>query len=182
VCARCLREGEPPDACRRHRGDLVRAGWLYDESVSRLVHAIKFDGRPGLVRSVAGPLAEAVRAGGARPDLIVAVPLHAARRRERGYDQAARLAEALAAPLGAPFVPGLLERTRATRAQSGLSATTRRQNVRGAFRVARPAGLPGRTVLVVDDVLTTGATLVECMETVRAAGAATRGAVLAWAP
>jgi len=160
----------------------VQAGWLYDEAVARLAHAIKFEGRPGLVRLVAAPLAAAVRAGGGRADLLVAVPLHAARRRERGHDQAARLAEALAAELGAPFVPGVLERARATRAQSALAGAARRENVRGAFRLARPAGLRGRRVLVVDDVLTTGATLVECMEVLRAAGARTRGAVLAWAP
>jgi ComF family protein len=182
VCARCLGEEAPPDACRRHPGDQVHAAWLYDERVALVVHALKFAARPGLARAHAPAIARHLPARARRGALVTSVPLHAARLRERGYDQAARLGEALAGEIGAPYVPGLLRRVRATRAQSGLGAVARRAKVRGAFESPHPAWVRGRRVLVVDDVLTTGATLGECLAVLRAAGARTQGAVLAWAP
>ncbi len=181
VCARCLRDEQPPDGCGRHPGDRVYAAWVYDERVALLVHALKFAARPGLARAHAAAIARALPTRARRPDLVTSVPLHATRLRERGYDQAACLGEALAEAIGAPFVPGILRRERATRAQSGLSPGERRRNVRGAFRVARPAWVRARRVLVVDDVLTTGSTLTECLERLREHSAHTSGAVLAWA-
>lgn len=181
LCARCLRDEQPPDACVRHPGDRVHAAWVYDERVALLVHALKFGSRPGLARAPAAAIVRALPDRVRRAQLVTSVPLHAARRRERGYDQAACLAEALADTIGVPFVPDVLERVRATRAQSELGPAERRQNVRGAFAVARPAWVAHRKVLLVDDVLTTGATLTEALMTLRAAGARTTGAALAWA-
>ncbi len=181
VCARCLLEDLPPDGCRRHPNDQVHAVWLYDDRVALLVHALKFAGRPELALELAPAMAALIPRARRATTLVTAVPLHAARRRERGYDQAAELGEALASELGAPFMPGLLERTRATIAQSALGSQARRRNLTGAFRLAHPSWVRGRDVLVVDDVLTTGATLHEAMGTLRAAGARTQGAVLAWA-
>jgi ComF family protein len=160
----------------------VHAPWIYDERVALLVHALKFGARPGLARPYAAAVAAAIPPRVRRADLLASVPLHPVRRRERGYDQAARLAEWLAGELGVPYVPGLLQRTRATRPQSELGAAARRVNVRGAFEVVRPGWVRGRRVLVVDDVLTTGATLVECMAGLQSAGARTAAAALAWAP
>jgi ComF family protein len=181
LCARCLCEGADPDGCTRHPGDQVHAAWVYDERVALVVHALKFGARPGLARAHADVMSLRVPARTLRDAIVTSVPLHAARLRERGYDQAARLGEALADSTGMPFVPGILRRSRATRAQSGLAADERRENVRGAFVVERRSWVRGRSVLVVDDVLTTGATLGECMAALREAGAATRGVVLAWA-
>lgn len=181
VCARCLRDGEPPDACVRHPHDRVYAAWIYDERVAHVVHALKFGSRPGLARAHVEALVRALPARARRVSFVTSVPLHAARRRERGYDQAACLGEALADAIGAPFVPDVLRRVRATRAQSGLGPDERRRNVRGAFAVTRPAWLAGRRALLVDDVVTTGATLAEALAALRAAGASPSGAALAWA-
>ena len=181
LCARCLRDDRPPDACRRHPGDAVHAAFVYDERVALLVQALKFGARPRLARACAPAMAAALPEAARAPALVTAVPLHPVRLRERGYDQAACLAEALADVIGAPFVPDVLVRTRSTAAQSGLGARQRRHNVAGAFHVARPAWVRGREVLVVDDVLTTGATFCEALAVLRGAGARTRGAALAWA-
>jgi len=181
VCARCLSEGAAPDGCGHHPGERVHAAFVYDEAVAALVHAIKFRSRPDLARAHAGTIADVLPARWWRPDLVTAVPLHPTRQRERGYDQGAVLGEALADALGAPFSAALLVRVRDTRAQSRLGPSGRRRNVRGAFRVRHPGWVAGRRVLVADDVLTTGATLAEAMGVLRAAGARTAGAALAWA-
>lgn len=181
VCARCLLEERAPDGCARHPHERVHAAWLYDERVALLVHALKFGGRPGLAAACAPAMAAALPADHGRRRIVTAVPLHAVRLRERGYDQAAALAAELARAAGAPYVPGLLERTRATRAQSSLGSHARRRNLAGAFRLREPAWVRGREVLVVDDVLTTGATLTAAMAALRSGGARTRGVVVAWA-
>jgi ComF family protein len=116
-----------------------------------------------------------------RPDLVLDVPLHPARQRERGYNQAALLADSLAQTLGSPRLSGALRRLRPTAPQSGLTARARRQNLANAFGVARPAALEEREVLVVDDVLTTGSTLEACLSVLRESGARARGVALAWA-
>ena len=181
VCVRCLFEDRQPDGCTRHPHDRVHVAWLYDERVAALVHAFKFGGRPGLAAVLAVPLSHVLLPVLPRGVLVTGVPLHAARRRERGYDQAAALAEALATALGAPYVPELLERTRATAAQSALGPRARRDNVAGAFRLRHAAWVSARDVLVVDDVVTTGATLHEAMRALRAGGARPIGAAAAWA-
>jgi ComF family protein len=98
----------------------------------------------------------------------VPVPLHAARLRRRGFNLATALARQVAREVGAPVAHGSLARTRDTPSQTGLGRAARRANVRGAFR-ARP--LDAATVWLVDDVVTTGATLEECARVLRAAGA-----------
>jgi ComF family protein len=103
------------------------------------------------------------------PELLVPVPLHDARLRHRGYNQADELARYMSRALGLPRAPLLLERTRATSAQSLASGAERRQRVRGVFRCTRP--LQGERLALIDDVLTTGSTAQAAAEALLAAGA-----------
>ena len=138
----------------------------YAGALRDIVHALKYDGR----RSLAKPLADRMRHAGQdlvrQADVTVPVPLHRARRRERGFNQAADLAHCI----GLPVVPAL-SRVRATPSQTALHAEERRANVDGAFRATRRVlELRGVTVLVVDDVRTTGATLESCARVLKDAG------------
>jgi ComF family protein len=128
-------------------------------------------------RRVAARLAEALlqtdeaRAALAGAQVLVPVPLHPRRRRERGFNQSALLASALGEPLGLKVSEDALARREDTPPQTGLSAAGRRANVAGAFVVRRRAAVSGRIVVLVDDVLTTGATARECARALAAAGA-----------
>lgn len=105
-------------------------------------------------------------------DLLVPVPLHPRREKERGFNQALAVARELSGKKGIKLDPHVLVRTRATPPQTSLEAEERKKNVRGAFAALSPEAVRGRTVLLVDDVFTTGSTLEECALTLRKAGAA----------
>lgn len=141
----------------------------YGGGLRKLIHLYKFDGILTLEHPLSQWLAVALPRD-ERPDLIVPVPLHWLRRWRRGYDQAWRLASALSHRTGIPCGQ-VLRRKRKTRPQTSLTRAERRLNVRGAFEAPRPDRIRGKTVLLVDDVYTTGATLGECAKSLRAAGA-----------
>jgi competence protein ComFC len=105
-------------------------------------------------------------------DLIVPVPLHRARQRERGFNQAALLADLLSTRIAIPSRPAL-ERTHYTTTQTAFDRSERMENLRGAFRLRRNTDVRGLRVLLVDDVLTTGSTLSECARTLKSGGART---------
>jgi len=166
LCAACLRE--PPAF------DRARAVMRYDARGRALVLGFKHGDRTEGAPSYAAWLARAGAELLADAELLAPVPLHWRRQFARRYNQAALLAGALARHDGVPLVPDLLRRRRATPSQGHLSAAARARNVAGAFAVdpARAAGLKGRRVLLIDDVLTTGATAAACAAALRRAGAA----------
>jgi ComF family protein len=161
LCGECQRRPPPWDA--------AWAPFRYAWPLDRLESRYKFgrDLAAGRVLSVLW-LAEPRKP--ALPDLILPVPLHHGRLRQRGYNQALELAKPMAKALGVPMQHDLLQRHRATPAQTELDAVSRRRNVRGAFSVRAGVTLPPHVVLL-DDVMTTGATLAECARVLKRAGA-----------
>jgi ComF family protein len=143
---------------------------LYAAPVDRWQPRFKFHQDLAAGRLLAGLLAEAC-AGSPRPQVVVPVPLHHARLRARGYDQALELARTVARTLRLPLGASLLVRRRATAPQSELDAAARRANLRGAFGVRPRSALPAHVALV-DDVMTTGATLHAAATALREAGVA----------
>jgi ComF family protein len=166
-------------ACRirRPRFAYARAALRYGDLVREAIHAFKFGGRRGLANPLGGLLAGLGLSAlpGAVPDVLVPVPLHPRRARERGYNQALLLAQRLERAWGVPVVADALLRAMPTLPQADLDAVARRRNVRDAFAVRRPELIARRHVVLVDDVLTTGATAGECARTLYRAGAAAVG-------
>ena len=166
LCGECTRE--PPPYTR------ARAVMRYTEMSRRLVLAFKHGDRTEGAPAFGAWLARAGAELLAEADVIAPVPLHRWRLLSRRYNQAALLAQALGRETGLPVAADLLLRRRHTASQGRLSVAARRRNVAGAFAVkpARQADLAGRHVLLVDDVLTTGATAAACARTLRRGGAA----------
>ena len=134
----------------------------------------KFQGDRGALRFMARSMASAIQpwtASVGRRAIFVSVPMHRAKRRSRGLDQAATLAEAVARRLGRRFAPGVLLRVRPTLPQGDVRVTSRARNVAGAFRVPRPRRVDGAVVVLVDDVRTSGHTAMECARALTSAGA-----------
>jgi ComF family protein len=164
VCGACLRR-EPPYAS-------ARAALRYAAPVDQLLARFKFHAGLAEGRVLAALLLDAVaREAFGEVDAIVPLPLHRARLARRGYNQALELARPLARAWKLPLCPDALRRVRVTQAQTELDAAERRRNVRGAF-AATDAAVRGRRLLLLDDVVTTGATVHEAAATLRAAGAA----------
>ena len=156
--------------------------WLFDEAgaLQQIQHALKYGNRPTLGLKLGRLVGEAWRDQELPlPDLIVPVPLHRPRRLERGYNQSERLAAGIAETLGVPLRSDVLTRTRPTRSQTALSQSARWQNVEGAFGLNETPAMAGQRVLLVDDVFTTGATVVSAAAPLRADGATVDLAVLA---
>ncbi|MFN3656097.1 MAG: ComF family protein [Pseudolabrys sp.] len=154
--------------------DLARAAVRYDDVARALVHAFKYGDRLDLAPMMGRWMARAGRELLADADALVPVPLHWRRLWARRFNQSAALSGAIGSIATRPVVHGVLSRVRATPQQVGLSKTARADNVQGAFRVPpeRKAEIAGRRLVLVDDVLTSGATAEACARALLRAGAA----------
>ena len=162
VCGQC--QQSPPSF------DAARALFHYREPVDQLLKGLKFNGKLHNARLLGELMAERLVAPGAlHPDAIVPVPLHPARLRQRGFNQALELARPLARRLGAPLLPQLCQRVRDTAPQLGQDAKARRRNLKGAFAVSDLGDI--KRMVIVDDVMTTGSTAELLAQALKRAGA-----------
>ena len=161
TCGRCL--ARPPTHA------VTVAAWRYAFPADRLLHAFKYGGRLALADPLAAALANAVaRRGDPLPDRLIALPLAPSRQRARGFNHAQEIARRVSRHTSVPLV-GALRRVRDSPPQAGLAFAARTSNVRNAFRAV--VRLDGLAVAIVDDVMTTGATLGAAATAARAAGA-----------
>lgn len=173
ICAACL--ARPPRIAR------TRAAVVYDELSRSLAIRLKYGRKVAIARTMArymAPLVDDTASADRR--ILVPVPLHRTRLWRRGFNQSALVAAELSRRLEIASDPFLLRRIKRTPPLKGLSRLQRRKTVAGAFRIADKAAVAGKTVILVDDVLTTGSTAEACARTLKRAGAA-RVELVSWA-
>jgi ComF family protein len=154
-----------------YRKNGIFAAFPYDEDSGALVKKLKYNNRRDLAETMAKLFFAQISLDAADYDLVTAVPMHKKRRRERGYNQAAVFGQKIAETLSLPFAEDLLRQTKETVSQTALAYRERLHNLKGAFTAGLPGDLGGRRILLVDDVITTGATMKECGAALAAAGA-----------
>lgn len=148
--------------------------WAYSDEVQKVIHEMKYHGKKSLCASVGDEMAKLVLEHRAylSADLIMPVPLHKTRFRERGFNQSLLLSHRISTISKIPVEPNILKRIRYTQPQSKLGAAEREKNVQDAFKVAKPESVRKKVVMLVDDVLTTGSTIRACAKALMQAGAA----------
>ena len=163
TCGRCLTK--PPAFAK------ARALTLYNGPMAEAIHRFKYQGEQAGLATFAH-FHRALVSDLAAPDMILPVPLHPERLRQRGFNQALHLAQAFFPKAERRLDPGVLVRLRHTHTQTGMNGTERRRNLKNAFGLTIPERVAGRSILLVDDVYTTGSTVNECAKVLRRAGAA----------
>jgi ComF family protein len=174
LCWQPDRRGEMCSRCAQARPTFAgaRSLYLFQGPVREAVHALKYNHLSALARPMAAQMAVYLEAEALPVDIVVPVPLFGRRQRLRGYNQSALLAREVGRLLGLPLAEGGLVRRRDTPPQArSVDAEARRRNVAGAF-VGERRRVEGRRVLLIDDVMTTGATLDACAQALRQAGGA----------
>ncbi len=172
ICGKPGYEGRLCPACsrRNHSLEAVITVARFESPLREAIHRLKYSGQEALAAALAGLMACRWRESAFSVDVIIPVPLHPRRFRERGFNQAAVLACCLGSLLRLPVLERALVRTRYTRPQVGLGVEERAANVKGAFSCSG-GQVWGKDVLLIDDVCTTGATLEACGAALKAAGA-----------
>lgn len=171
LCVAC-RDGCEPEVLRASRSLTIVGAGTYAGPLREAIHKLKYGDEPALANEIGALVAARVAADlarGAVIDVVIPIPLHRARARDRGYDQAALLTGVVAERIGLPEVSAL-HRIRGSRPQVGLRRDERLENVSGAF-VAEAGALRGLRVALIDDVATTGATCLAAAAAARSAGA-----------
>ena len=174
LCGMCLQG--------RYKFDYARSVVIYEGVGRETVHAFKFNRKPRLAQPIGELMAEAMKrfldgdngllpSPWQLPSMLLPVPLHPKTQRHRGYNQAALLAEVVGQILDIPVETKILAQTQPMKPQATLVEKERWENVKGAFEVTKPELVRGQIVVVVDDVMTTGATLNECAKALKGAGA-----------
>lgn len=179
-CRRFLPIGSSSCETGHDPGDpaVVHAVGGFDDAFGVMVHALKYDGYRDLARPLGQLLAD--RIGGIAISTVVAVPTSPKKKRKRGYGHAEEIADACAEALGIVRTTDALQFTRSVADQTKLNARQRKANLKGAFAVRDGLSFEGRDVLVIDDVMTTGATMTEAGRALKAAGAkSVIGAIIA---
>lgn len=178
-CSRHLKEANPLNLCpdcqrARHYFDRAWAAVLYNEPMHTLIHQFKYQNKTGLRKLFAGLLLSFIEKYSidmSAYDIIVSVPLHPTRLRERGYNQTEFLAESLSKEFHLAIISKNLSRMRHTKNQALLGKKERWTNIQGAFKINDPSGFQKTSVLIVDDLFTTGATASEAARLLKEAGA-----------
>lgn len=174
LCAKC-RKGLPEVSGSIKRGEAFRQCWsvcYYEDVVVDSIHRLKFNGMQQYARVYGRLIAMLLLRGKVKFDVLTWVPISSKRRRKRGYEQTKLIAKTVAAELGCACVQTLSKVRDNPPQYTQKSAAERRGNVLNAYRAVRPDRFRGKRVLLIDDVITTGATLSECSKTLLMAGAA----------
>lgn len=169
-CSFCKSAGEFSED---HKILLVRSLGRFDEYYKELIHRFKYGKKIPLGKRLGRRLGETINDDSIflKSDFLIPVPLHKSRYRERGFNQSEIIAEEISKATGLPFLKDMLKRKKNTKDQTNLSPQEREKNVRGAFVVTEPEMINGKKIILVDDVITTGATLSECARMLKQAGA-----------
>ena len=156
-----------------HKIALVRSLGRFDDYYKELIHRFKYGKKIPLGRRLAQGLGETINGDSnfLESDFLIPVPLHKSRHRERGFNQSEIVAEEVSKITGLSVLKNALKRKKNTKDQTNLSPQQREENVRGAFVVTQPDMINGKNIILVDDVITTGATLSECARMLKQAGA-----------
>jgi len=174
ACGRPISDGEVCRACAKARPDFdrLRAWAVFAPPVDKVIHAFKYGNKQSLAQLLGRSMGRVLQGDTilATAECVVPVPLYKGRQRDRGYNQALLLCRVLSQETAKPVLDCLV-RTRNTPTQTKLTDADRRDNVAGAFRLGNDVNVTDKSLLLIDDVMTTGATLNECATVLRQAGA-----------